>query len=121
MALIAIVDDSRLARHFAAACLKKDGHEVAEVEPTTIGEVMDQLRELQPALVMLDQQMPGFSGASLVRLCFQDEVLSAAKVVMLTAHHDEELEQRLEKLGVHSVLYKPISPADLSKAVAALV
>jgi CheY-like chemotaxis protein len=121
MTLIAIVDDSRLARTFAAACLRQAGHEVAEVDPTSLSEVMETLRELKPSLLVLDQSMPAFSGSSLVRACFEEEALAALKVVMLTAHHDGNMEQRMEKLGVHAVLHKPISPLDLNKAVAALI
>ena len=121
MTLIAIVDDSRLARSFAATCLKQAGFEVAEVEPTSLSEVLEKLRVLGPSLLVLDQQMPTFSGSSLVRACFEDEALSSLKVVMLTAHHDGDMEIRMEKLGVHAVLHKPISPADLNKAVTELL
>lgn len=121
MTLIAIVDDSRLARAFAAACLRQSGHEVLEVEPTSLGEVLEKLRERSPSLLILDQAMPTFSGSSLVRACFEDEVLASLKVVMLTAHHDIDLEGRMEKLGVHAVLHKPIGPSDLNRVVAALV
>ena len=120
MALIAVVDDSQLARRFAAASLKSAGHEAVEIEPVSLEQVMATLRELKPAVLVLDQQMPTFSGSSLVRACFGDHALSSLKVVMLTAHHDEEIEHRMEKLGVHSVLHKPISPLDLNRVVATL-
>jgi CheY-like chemotaxis protein len=120
VALIAVVDDSQLARRFAAASLKSAGHEVVEIEPASLEQVMDTLRELKPAVLILDQQMPTFSGSSLVRVCFEDHELSSLKVVMLTAHHDEEMERRMEKLGVHSVLHKPIGPLDLNRVVASL-
>jgi DNA-binding response OmpR family regulator len=120
VALVAIVDDSRLARTFAAASLKQAGHEVAEVEPESQERVMAVLRELKPAILVLDQQMPAFSGSSLVRACFEDDALSTVKVLMLTAGRDEDLDHRMEKLGVHAVLHKPISPAVLNKAIAEL-
>lgn len=121
MALIAVIDDSQLARHFAAACLKSVGHEAVEIEPASLEQVMDRLRELNPEVLVLDQQMPTFSGSNLVRACFENDALSSLKVVMLTAHHDEEMERRMEKLGVHRVLHKPISPVDLNSAVATLI
>jgi len=121
VALVAIVDDSRLARVFAAAALKQGGHDVVEIEPAGLSQVMDTLRDLKPALLVLDQQMPTFSGSSLVRACFEDDALSSVKVLMLTAQRDEELEHRMAKLGVHAVLHKPISPMDLNRAVAKLV
>ena len=121
MALVAIVDDSRLARMFAAGALRKAGHEVVEVEPDSLEMVMGTLRALKPMLLVLDQQMPTFSGSSLVRACFEDDALASVKVLMLTAQRDEDLEHRMAKLGVHAVLHKPISPMALNRAVAELV
>lgn len=121
MPLIAIVDDSRLARVFAAASLRKAGHEVAEIDPTSLEDVMEALHELRPTLMVLDQQMPSFSGSSLVRACFEDDALASLKVVMLTAQHDGEMEQRMTKLGVHVVLHKPITPHELNRSIAELI
>lgn len=121
MALVVIVDDSRMARAFAAASLRQGGQDVAEVDPTSLECVMDRLRVLKPAVLLLDQQMPGFPGSSLVRACFEDDALSSVKVVMLTAQRDEEMEHRMAKLGVHVVLHKPISPHDLNHCVVELL
>lgn len=118
VALIGVVDDSRLARAFAAAALRKAGHEVVELEPLSLTELLDRLRELRPQLLVLDHHMPACSGPSVVRACFQDEALAAIKVVMLTAHHEDEMEQRMEKLGVHAVLHKPVEPQRLADTVA---
>lgn len=121
MALIAIVDDSRLARLAAAAALKHAGFDVVELEPTGLHEVLEALKTRRPDLLLLDQVMPTFSGASLVRACFEDDVLSTLKVLMLTAHHDENLEHRMANLGVHTVLHKPIEPLELTEAVTRLL
>ena len=45
MPRIAIVDDSRLARAFAAAALRAKGHEVVEIEPNSLFEILRVLRE----------------------------------------------------------------------------
>ena len=117
MALVVIVDDSRLARAFATVALQEAGHAVAEVEPTSLEAVMEELRHLRPDLLLLDQHMPACPGSSLVRACFEDPGLSGLRVVMLTAQRDEDLEHRMEKLGVHGILHKPISPQDLVATV----
>jgi two-component system chemotaxis response regulator CheY len=121
MALVAIVDDSKLARAFAATSLKQAGHQVAEIEPTSLDQVMGELKELRPDLLVLDQLMPTFLGSSLVRACFEDAALAALKVVILTTQHDVDIEHRMENLGVHATLHKPITPSDLNKVVAELV
>ena len=118
MARIAVVDDSRMARIFASAVLAKAGHEVVAVEPKDLAGVQAELRRLQPDLLVLDHNMPAFLGPSLVRACFEDDLLSNLKVVMLTAHHDEKVQRRMEQLGVHALIYKPISPQTLVDTVA---
>jgi CheY-like chemotaxis protein len=121
MPLIAVVDDSQMLRMLTAATLRKAGYRVAEVEPTGLHKVVEELRELRPDLMVLDQLMPVFLGSSLVRACFEDDALAALKVVMLTAQHDSDIEHRMEKLGVHLVLHKPIEPPDLAEAVRELL
>ena len=121
MALIAIVDDSRLARAFVAAALNRAGYEVAEVDPTSLDEVLEKLRDLKPEVLVLDEQMPNFLGSNLVRACFEDDALSPLKVVMLTAQHDRDLERRMGKLGVHASLHKPITPQVLSSCIERLL
>lgn len=117
MALIAIVDDSKLARVFNAAALRKLGHELLEIEPVSLFEVLAVLKERPPAVMVVDYLMPGCPGPSLVRACHEDASLSSIKVVMLTAHREEEIQGRLANLGVQAVLHKPVEPKVLEEAV----
>lgn len=121
MALIAIVDDSKLARVFSAAALKKLGHELLEIEPTSLFGVLGVLKERRPDVMVVDYLMPGCPGPSLVRACHEDPELSGIKVVMLTAHHEEEVQGRMANLGVQAVLHKPVDPKVLEGAVAGLL
>jgi DNA-binding NarL/FixJ family response regulator len=61
--------------------------------------------------------MPGCPGPSLIRALCEDPALAEIRVVMLTAHHDDEIGARMAKLGVREVLHKPIAPEDLEAAV----
>lgn len=121
MARIAIVDDSRLARTFAMSCLRKLDHEVVEVDPTSIFEVLTALRESQPELIVMDFLMPLCPGTSLVRSCREDAALKDVKILMVTAHHDEEVQTRLERMGVDRFLHKPFEPQVLQAAVTELL
>jgi DNA-binding response OmpR family regulator len=121
MASIMIVDDSHLARTFTAACLRKHGHEVQEVEPTSIFDVLKAVKEASPDLLIMDYLMPGCPGTSLARACHEDPELSAMRVLMVTAHHDQEVNQRLQNLGVAEVMFKPFEPQALVDRVAALL
>jgi CheY-like chemotaxis protein len=121
MALIAIVDDSKLARVFNAAALKKLGHELLEIEPVSLFDVLGILKQKKPDLMLVDYLMPNCPGASLVRACHEDPALSQIKVIMLTAHREEEIQGRLTNLGVQHVLHKPVDPKVLEEAVTHLL
>ena len=65
--------------------------------------------------------MPGCPGTSLARGCHEDPELRSMRVLMLTAHRDEEVTLRVQNLGVSEVMYKPFEPQALVDAVAALL
>lgn len=121
MARIAVVDDSRLARTFALGCLRKLDHEVAEVDPTSVFEVLEALRAFQPDLIIMDFLMPLCPGTSLARSCREDEVLKGARILMVTAHRDDEVQTRLERMGVDRFMHKPFEPQALQEAVEELL
>jgi CheY-like chemotaxis protein len=121
MALIAIVDDSRLARTFNAAALKKLGHDLVQIDPTSMGEVLTVLREKKPDLLLMDYLMPNCPGPKLVRACHEDSALAGMKIVLLTAHHEDEVHEGLEKLGVQLVLHKPVDPKAIEEIVSRLL
>lgn len=113
MARIAIVDDSHLARTYTATCLRKVGHEVVEIDPLSIFDVLKTLREGQPELLLMDYLMPGCPGASLVRACREDPALKEIPILVITAHHDDAVQDRLARMGSLSFLHKPFEPKAL--------
>ena len=117
MSKIAIVDDSRLARTFTASCLKKLAHTVQEIEPTSIFEVLKALKENTPDLMIMDFLMPDCPGNSLARVCHEDADLAGMKVIVLTAHRDDEVTARLKNMGVAEVLFKPVDAKELMAKV----
>lgn len=110
MARIAVVDDSRLARIFAASALRGHGHEVREVEPTSLFNVLEILKAYRPDLMVVDYLMPLCPGLSLIRACSEDESLQAMRILVLTAHHEEEALRLLDRFGAHRCLHKPVTP-----------
>lgn len=117
MARIAVVDDNRGARHFAAAALKPQGHEVVEVEPSCLFEVLSALHPNPPDLLITDLVMPGCPGQTLVRACREDAHFKDMKIILLTAHADAQLAHFIQTLGQIHFLSKPVAPADLSDCV----
>ena len=121
MGKISIVDDSRLARTFTAACLKKGGHEVEEVDPTSIFDVLKLLKANPPSLLIMDFLMPNCPGTSLARVCHDDADLKGMKTLVLTAHRDDDVTARLKSMGVAEVMFKPFEPQALLDAIEAIL
>jgi CheY-like chemotaxis protein len=117
MGRIMIVDDSRLARTVTSACLAKQGHQVQEVDPTSIFEVLQEIKAAVPDLLIMDFLMPNCPGTSLARACHEDPELQDMRMLVLTAHRDFEVTRRLHAMGVAEVLFKPFEPHILVEAV----
>lgn len=121
MARIAIVDDSRLARTFALSCLKNQDHELIEIEPTSIFDVLKELKQNPPDVVLMDYLMPNCPGLSLVRACHEDPAIGHAHILVITAHHDDDVEERLRQLGADGFLHKPFDPKALLDQITQLL
>jgi two-component system chemotaxis response regulator CheY len=117
MSRIAIVDDSRLVRTFAASVLRAKGHVTIEVDPTSLAEVLTILREQAPDLVMVDLLMPECPGEGLVAACRSDAKLQELPILIVSAHRDEEILVRLQQMGLSGFLLKPLNPAALADKV----
>ena len=121
MARIAIVDDSRLTRTFTVSCLKKLGHDLVEIDPTGIFDVLKTLKENPPNVLLMDYLMPNCPGMSLVRTVREDALLKEAKIVVISAHRDDEIQDRLTHLGADAFLHKPFEPQSLVDLVQTLL
>lgn len=118
MSRIAIVDDSRLVRAFVAGALRAQGHEVVEVEPTSLFEVLKVLRETPVDLLVVDFLMPECPGESLVRACREDAALRDLPVLILSAHRDAISLMRMQQMGISGFLMKPVEASVLAAKVA---
>ena len=118
MPRIAIVDDSRLVRAFSAGALRAQGHEVVEVEPTSLFEVLKVLRETPVDLLVADFLMPDCPGESLVRACREDAALRDLPILVVSAHRDDISLQRMQQMGISGFLLKPVDASSLVAKVA---
>jgi CheY-like chemotaxis protein len=117
MPRIAIVDDSRLVRAFAAGALRAQGHETVEVEPTSLFEVLKVLRESPVDLLVADFLMPECPGESLVRACREDAALRELPILVVSAHRDDISLLRLQQMGISGFLLKPVDASALAAKV----
>ena len=117
MTRIVIVDDNPGARAFVVASLRHLGHELREVEPTCLFEVLRLLHETPPDLLLTDLIMPACPGQTLIRACREDPHLKDLKILLLSAHADVQLAHFLQELGQTRYITKPVTPHVLAECV----
>lgn len=119
MAHILIVDDDELVAGLAADALVNAGHVcgcVHGAEPA-----LDLLKWRRPDLLLLDQDMPGMSGVSMLRALRTSENLYDLPVIMFTAMSGREDEEQAIYAGAQDYIRKPFMPAALVSRVEALL
>jgi response regulator NasT len=110
---VIIAEDEALIRLDLKEMLEEEGYSVvAEVGDGQ--QAVDQAKELNPDLVILDIQMPVLDGLSAA-----EQIASAriAPVIVLTAFSQRELVERARDVGAMAYLVKPFSKNDLVPAI----
>lgn len=103
---ILLIEDNALTRYTIKSLLDKLGHEVvaeAEDGPSAV----KYFSELKPDVIFLDLMLPGRSGVEIL----EDlrAVDPAARVVVVTAVEQDEIDRSLSGKGVNAILRKPFS------------
>jgi len=115
-----VVDDDRDARDMVAEILEVAGASVTGVDSAS--EALDTLPRLRPDVVIADIGMPHMDGYQFVAELRQsaDAALREIPVAALTAYARSEDRIKALRSGFQMHLAKPIDPAELMAAVAAL-
>jgi len=103
---ILLIEDNAMTRQVIKALLIKLGHEIAG-EAEDGAQALRYFTELRPDVVFLDLVLPGRSGLEVLEEL--RSVAPEARVVVITAVAQEELDRRLFNKGIHSILRKPFS------------
>ena len=116
-ATILLVEDDETLRATLARNLRAHGHDVAEAE--TAEEAVDQLRGgVRPAFVLLDINLPGETGWSLLRA---PEFAAAGAPPVVIATATSVSRRRLREFGVAGYLPKPFSLETLRSTIERLL
>lgn len=120
MAHILIVDDDELIAEIASEVLIDKGHACGWV---TSGEEAWNLlnKGKRPDILLLDQDMPGISGVSLLRRLRGSPQHYDLPVIMFTAMRGEDDEAQAIYAGAQDYIRKPFDPASLTNAVGRLL
>lgn len=116
MARILIADDDELIAELAANVLIDVGHACGWV--TNAEEAWEIAHKRRPDLLLLDQDLPGMSGVSLLRKFRGSAMFYDLPVVMFTAMAGAQDEAQAIYAGAQDYIRKPFDPAILSTRVA---
>ncbi|NMF88199.1 response regulator [Aromatoleum petrolei] len=116
MATILLVEDNPANMKLAAFVLAQGGHDV--LCATSADEALVLVRERQPALVLMDVQLPGMDGLTATRQLKDDPSTRAIPVIALTAFAMRGDAERIRAAGCDGYIAKPIRYQQLLGEVA---
>jgi type II secretory ATPase GspE/PulE/Tfp pilus assembly ATPase PilB-like protein/ActR/RegA family two-component response regulator len=117
--LMLVADDDPAMRVLIATILKAQGFEVAEAADGL--EALDQAQRLNPAILLLDMDMPRLDGFGVLEALRRRLIGRSVPVIVVTARDDPATETRCIELGSEDYLTKPIQPSSLVVRIRAVL
>jgi len=117
--LILIVEDNEKNRRLVRDVLQFKGYETIETE--TGEEGVELARSRQPALVLMDIQLPGMDGITALKLLREDPATRAIRVMAVTASAMTQDRQTILAAGFDAYQSKPINVKGFLEAVQELL
>ncbi len=117
MARILIVEDNPANMSLAIFLLQSAGHTVVTATNAEAGLTL--ARAEQPALILMDIQLPGMDGLQATALLKRDDATRSIPVIALTALAMKGDEERIRAAGCDGYIAKPIRYQDFLATVAA--
>jgi DNA-binding NarL/FixJ family response regulator len=112
---VLLAEDHAIVRQGLCSLLNVEGHFTVVGEARTGREAVEMAQALRPNVILMDIAMPVLNGLEATR-----QILAAnpaAKVIILSAHSDDEYIERTTKAGVAGFLEKQTSAEVLTKAI----
>ena len=113
--LILLVEDNDNNRLLVRDVLKASGYRVAEAE--TAEEALQMAVQQQPALILMDIQLPGMNGIEALRQLRADPATRAIPVIAVTASAMTQDRHQIMAAGFDGYQSKPISVKGFLQAV----
>jgi DNA-binding response OmpR family regulator len=115
MTKVLVIDDEPPIRLLCRVNLEAEGMSVVEAPDGPTG--LEQAREEQPDVVLLDVMMPGLDGWRVAEQLLEDERTNRIPIIFLTAR--AEFRDRAKGLDIGGIDYvtKPFNPLELASLV----
>ena len=115
--LVLIIDDTKASRDELARAVEEVGHTAITADSGLEG--LRLLKEAQPALVLLDVEMPNIDGYKIVAAIKQQPRF--VPVMLLTARTDLDSKRRAQAAGADDFVSKPVVALELQIRMAAML
>ena len=119
MTQVLVIDDEAPIRLLCRVNLEAEGMDVLEAADGPSG--LEQARERQPDVVLLDVMMPGLDGWQVAEELIDDERTGSIPIVFLTARAEARDRARGLDLGGIDYVTKPFNPVELAPLVRELM
>lgn len=117
---VMVVDDMSTSRGLITQAL--DGMGISKVATADNGATALKQLEVSPVhLVISDYNMPEMSGLHLLHALRSGPKTAKIGFLLITGKADREIIEHGKKLGMNNFIKKPFQPADLKKAIEAVV
>ena len=116
---VLVVEDSQVIQRLIEVCLKPAGFTVETRDDGPSG--LEAALTDPPDLLILDVGLPKMDGWEVLSRLRSDLNARHLKVLVLTAHAQEETRERADRGGADAFLTKPFRPNDLRRVVTELV
>jgi CheY-like chemotaxis protein len=116
MPLILLVEDFDDAREMYREFLEFSGFRVITARDGR--EALEQAREVDPDLILMDLSLPGIDGWEATRILKSDAATSHLTIVAVSAHALAAEGERARKAGCDGFIAKPCLPGDLLTEIA---
>lgn len=108
-----VAEDEAIIRLDLVEMLNDEGFEVVG-ETGRADNILDQVRDLRPDLLLLDLKMPG---GDPLEVAGQIEAERLCAIVITSAFSDREIVERASAAGVHGYVVKPFGKTELMPAI----
>lgn len=115
---VLIVDDSPMIHKMLRKTLESNGYEVCG-DAKNGKEGVELFESLKPDITFMDVTMPIMDGLEALKTIKQKD--SSAKVIMLTAMGDDEIQSEAKESGVDVFLKKPFNEFKIVSAISNII
>jgi chemosensory pili system protein ChpA (sensor histidine kinase/response regulator) len=117
--LVMVVDDSLTVRKITTRLLTRSGYEVVTAKDGV--DALEQLRDIKPAVMLVDVEMPRMDGFELTKEVRRVAATKDIPIIMITSRTADKHREHAMQIGVNAYLGKPYQEDDLLARIAAFV